>query len=148
MTDSLRRFALLLLALLVAAPLAASAAPTTVPVRVRIIKGSRQGPAAVDPRLRDLTAQLGALAYQRWDQVGEHSKDLEPNKPVSVPLPDGAALEVILVETHGNSVTFDLRVAAQGTRSRLTIAKDQRIVQQVAPEKNGEALFATVRPWP
>jgi hypothetical protein len=147
MTDSLRRFALLLVALLAAAPFVASAAPT-VPVRVRIIKGSRQGPATVDPKLRDLTAQLGALAYQRWEQVGEHSKELQPGKPVSVPLPDGATLEVILVETHGNSVTFDLRVPAQGTRSRLTIAKDQRIVQQVAPEKNGAALFATVRPWP
>ena len=144
-----RRFAAALTgaALVILIPLSAAAAPT-VPTRIRIIKGSRQGPPSVDPKLQDLSSQLGALAYQRWEQVGEQQKELGSGKPVSVPLPDGAALEVTLVETRGNSVTFDLRVAAHKTQSRLTITKDQRIVQQVAPEKGGEALFATIRPWP
>src|SRR5512138_938575 len=84
---------------------AVAAAAPAVPTRIRIIKGSRQGPPSIDPKLQDLTSQLGALAYQRWEQVGEQQKDLEPGKPFSVPLPDGAALEVTLVETRGNSVT-------------------------------------------
>jgi hypothetical protein len=133
-------------ALLVATPSLAS--PGTIPVRVRILKGSRQGPPGVDPRLADLRGQLGRLAYVKWEQVGEHDKQMEFGKPVTMPLPDGASLELTLVESRKDTVTFDVRVAARRTHSRLTISKDQRIVHQVADEKNGEAYFASVRPWP
>jgi hypothetical protein len=133
-------------ALLAVAPSRAAAA--TIPVRIRIIKGSRQGPPAMDPKLGDLRGQLGKLAYVRWDQVGEHNKQMEFGKPVTLPLPDGASLELTLVDSRKDTVTFDVRVAARRTHSRLTISKDQRIVHQVADEKNGEAYFATVRPWP
>jgi hypothetical protein len=133
-------------ALLAAAPAAASAA--TIPVRVRILKGSRHGPPAVDPRLADLRGQLGRLAYVHWEQVGEYDRQMEFGKPVTMPLPDGASLELTLVDSRKDTVTFDVRVAARRTHSRLTISKDQRIVYQVADEKNGEAVFASVRPWP
>lgn len=133
-------------ALLAWAPSLAAAA--TIPVRVRIIKGSRQGPAAVDPKLADVRGQLGKLAYLRWDEVGEHRRDMEFGKPVTFPLPDGASLELTLVDARKDTVTFEVRVPARRTHSRLTISKDQRIVHQVADEKNGEAYFATVRPWP
>ncbi|OFX22869.1 MAG: hypothetical protein A2V77_04655 [Anaeromyxobacter sp. RBG_16_69_14] len=136
----------LAVALLAAAPTLAEAA--TVPVRIRIIKGSRQGPAAVDPRLADLRGQLGRLAYVKWDQVGEHHADMGLGKSVSLPLPDGATLELTLVDAQKDTVTFQVRVPARRTNSRLTISKDQRIVHQVTDEKNGEAYFATVRPWP
>ncbi|HET9598400.1 MAG TPA: hypothetical protein VFP65_22620 [Anaeromyxobacteraceae bacterium] len=127
------------------APALASAA--TIPVRVRILKGSRQGPPAVDPKLADLQSQLGKLAYVRWDQIGEHRADMDFGKAASFPLPDGAALELTLVDSRKDTVTFEVKVAGRA-RSRLTIAKDQRIVHQVADEKNGEAYFASVRPWP
>jgi len=133
-------------ALLVATPSLAS--PGTIPVRVRILKGSRQGPPGVDPRLADLRGQLGRLAYVKWEQVGEHDKQMEFGKPITLPLPDGASLELTLVESRKDTVTFDVRVVARRTHSRLTISKDQRIVHQVADEKNGEAYFASVRPWP
>jgi hypothetical protein len=135
----------LALALALGAPTLAQAA--TVPVRVRILKGSRQGPPAVDPKLADLRGQLGTLAYQRWEQVGEHRADMDFGKPVSFALPDGAQLELMLVESRKDTVTFEVKVAGRA-RSRLTIAKEQRIVHQVSDEKNGEAWFATVRPWP
>jgi hypothetical protein len=143
-----RRFAAsaLAAALLTAAP--SLAAPATIPVRVRVIKGSRRGPPAIDPKLADLRGQLGKLAYVRWDQVGEHNAQMDFGKPVTWPLPDGASLELTLVESRKETVTFDVRVAARRTHSRLTISKDQRIVHQVADEKDGEAYFATVRPWP
>ncbi|GEJ57607.1 hypothetical protein [Anaeromyxobacter diazotrophicus] len=140
--------ALLALALCAAlAPAAVHAAPT-IPVRVRILKGSRQGPPAVDPRLADLHGQLGKLAYQRWDQVGEQQAAMELDKPLTLPLPDGSTLELTIVDARKDTVTFDVKVAARKTHSRLTISKDQRIVHQVAGEKDGAALFATVRPWP
>lgn len=138
----------LLLAAGVLAALPSPALAATIPVRIRIIKGSRQGPAAVDPRLADLHGQLGPLAYQRWDQVGEQRAEMDFNKPLSIALPDGATLELVLVDARKDSVTFEVKVPARKTHSRLTIAKDQRIVHQVTGEKNGEALFATVRPWP
>jgi hypothetical protein len=126
----------------------APALAATIPVRVRIIKGSRQGPPSVDPRLSDLRGQLGRLAYQRWEQVGEQRSEMEFDKPVSVALPGGAQLELTLVDARKDPVTFRVRVPAQRTHSRLTISKDQRIVHQVMDEKGGEAYFATVRPWP
>ena len=143
-----RGFAATLLGVALSAAVPAVAQAATIPVRIRIIKGSRQGPAAVDPRLADLGAQLGRLAYQRWEQVGEHNVAMDFGKAKSFPLPDGATLELVLVESRKDTVTFEVRVPARQTRSRLTISKDQRIVQQVADEKNGEAYFATVRPWP
>ncbi|HEX7624798.1 MAG TPA: hypothetical protein VF400_14575 [Anaeromyxobacteraceae bacterium] len=138
----------LLLAAGVLAALPSPALAATIPVHIRIIKGSRQGPAAVDPRLADLRGQLGRLAYQRWDQVGEQRAEMDFNKPVSIALPDGATLELVLVDARRDSVTFEVKVPARKTHSRLTIGKDQRIVHQVTGETNGEAFFATVRPWP
>lgn len=127
----------------------AAAGPAgTVPVRIRVIKGSRQGPAAIDPRLADVSVQLGRLSYQRWEEVTERSDDMTFAKPVSLPLPDGAVLELTLVDSRKDTVTFDVRVPAHHTHSRLTISKDKRIVHQVTDEKNGEAYFVTVKPWP
>lgn len=129
-------------------PLAGQAAESTVPVRVRIIKGSRQGPPSMDPKLRDLEAQLGRLAYQRWEEVGEHSRSVAFKKPVDFPLPDGSVLTLTLEDARKDTVTFQVGVPARRTRSRLTISKDQRIVHQVTDEKDGAAYFASVRPWP
>ncbi len=119
-----------------------------VPVRVRVLEGSRQGPAQVDPRLKDLQPQLSPLAWQRWTQVKEEQRELEIGKPASFTLPDGSALELTIQETRKETVTFQLRVPKHQTSSRLTISKDQRIVHQVAPEKDGAAVFVSIRPWP
>lgn len=125
----------------------AEAAPG-IPVRIRVIKGSRQGPAAVDPRLSDLHAQLSRLAYLRWDQAGEQRADMDFKKPVPVALPSGERLEIEVLESRKDTVTIEVRVPAYRTTSRLTISKDKRLVHQVTPEKGGEAYFVTVRPWP
>ncbi len=127
---------------------APSLAAGAIPVRIRIIKGSRQGPPAVDPRLDDLRGQLGHLAYARWDQVGEQQADMDFQKPVAVPLPDGSQLSLKVVDSRKDTVTFEVDVPAHKTHSRLTISKDKRIVHQVTPEKAGDAYFVTVRPWP
>lgn len=124
-----------------------ASAAAAVPVRVRVLKGSRQGPAAVDPKLSDVQAQLSRLAYQRWEQASEQSLQVEMNKPVKVALPDGSSLELTLVDARKETVTFQLRVGGKA-QSKLTISKDQRIVHQVTDEKDGAATFATIRPWP
>jgi len=126
----------------------AGAADPGVPVRVRIIKGSRQGPAAIDVSLKDLASQLGRLAYQRWEELGQQQRDMQFKKAEDFPLPDGTVLTLVLEEARKDTVTFQVRVAARKTSSRLTIAKDQRIVHQVADEKDGVAFFASIRPWP
>jgi hypothetical protein len=123
-------------------------AAEVIPVRVRVLKASRQGTAAVDPRLDDLKGQLGQLAYVRWDQVDESQSQMGTGKTWLLKLPDGSALELTLVESRADSVTFLVKVPAQKTQSRLTIAKDKRIVHQVVPEKGGEAYFVSIRPWP
>jgi hypothetical protein len=123
-------------------------AADTVPVRVRVIKGSRQGPAQIDPKLADLNRQLAKLSYVSWQQVGEQQADMAFGKPLTLSLPDGSTLELTLADARKDTVTFDVKVPARKTHSRLTISKDQRIVHQVTDEKNGDAYFATVRPWP
>lgn len=118
-----------------------------IPVRVRILKGLRQGPPAVDPAVADLQPQLSRLAYQRWEQAASQQTDVELNKPMRVALPGGETLELTLVDLRKETVTFTLRVGAKA-HSKLTISKDQRIVHQVTDEKDGAAYFATIRPWP
>ncbi len=131
-------------ALAVAVPAAAEA---QVPVRIRVIKGSRQGPAHMDPRLSAQARQLSALAYVNWQLVEEKSLDLVPGKPQFVDA-GGESVAVTLQERRGNTVTIEVAVAARNTQSRLTVEKGQRIVHQVTPEKNGSALFVTVFAWP
>lgn len=133
------------LALLAALP---AAAAETVPVRIRLLRGSRQGPAAVAPGLEDLRAQLSHTAYVRWDQVGETQASMEARRPVSLALPGGVQVMVTLVEARRDAATFEIQVPSSRTQSRLTVPKDKRIVQQVTAEKGGEAFFVTVRPWP
>lgn len=125
-----------------------SPARAEVPVRVRVIRGSRQGPAKVDPRLDDLKRQLSPLAYVKWEQVDEKQFDLNVGKPVFVDLPGGDSAAVTLQERHGETVTIEVALASRNTQTRLTVEKGQRILHQVAPEKNGVALFLTVMAWP
>jgi hypothetical protein len=132
-------------ALLVASPVLARA---EVPVRVRVIKGSRQGPASVDPKLVDLKRQLSALAYVRWEQVDEKRLDLVSGKTQFVALPGGDDVGVTLQERRGETVTIEVALVSRNTQSRITIEKGQRIVHQVSPEKGGAAFFLTVTAWP
>lgn len=133
-----------------AALLAALPAPAQaeVPVRVRVIRGSRQGPPRLDPRLEDLRRQLSPLAYVRWEQVEERSFDLVQGKPAFVDLPGNDTVGVTLQERHGATVTIEVSLASLNTQSRLTIEKGQRIVHQVTGEHRGSALFLTVTAWP
>lgn len=130
----------------------ATATPATaaaeVPVRIRIIKGSRQGPASVDPKLGDLKRQLSPLAYVRWEQVNEQHRELDRGKPAFVDLPGGDSVAVTLQERRGQAVTIEVALASRNTQSRLTVEKGQRIVHQVTAEKDGSAFFLTVTAWP
>jgi len=73
---------------------------------------------------------------------------MDLGRTLSVHLPDGGTLELTLSDARRDTVTFDVKVPQRRTHSRLTISKDQRIVHQVADERDGTAYFATVRPWP
>ena len=143
-----RRTVLIGLAAAVLSLAATAEATPGIPVRIRVIKGSRQGPAAVDPRLSDLHPQLSRLAYTRWDEVAEQRADMDFKKPVAVALPSGERLEIEVLESRRDTVTIEVRVPAHRATSRLTLSKDKRLVHQVTPEKGGEAYFVTVRPWP
>ena len=137
--------ALLAVAALAAVPAFAEA---QVPVRIRVIKGSRQGPASVDPRLKNQTRQLSALAYVSWQLVEEKDLTLEAGKPQFLTLPGGDDVGVTLQERRGNTVTIEVALAARNTQSRLTVEKGQRIIHQVTAEKGGTAYFVTVMAWP
>jgi hypothetical protein len=126
----------------------ATQATAPVPVRVRVIKGSRKGPASVDPALTSLKQQLSKLAYQRWEQVSEKAFAMTPNKTEFTPLPYGDNVALTILENSGKSVTVEVALAQRNTQSRLTIEKGQRIVHQVSGEKNGVAYFVTVHVAP
>lgn len=132
-------------ALLAALPLGARA---EVPVRIRVLEGSRQPPPRVDPRLDDLKRQLSAIAYVRWAQVDERRLDLSRGKTEFVSLPGSDMVGVTLQERRGDTVTIEVALVSRNTQSRLTIEKGQRIVHQVSAEKGGTAFFLTVTAWP
>lgn len=128
--------------------LPATVAAADVPVRVRVLKGDRKGPAQVDPRLEDLKKQLGKLAYLKWEQVSEQRLTMADSKTQFVGLPDGENVGLTLQEVRGDTVTFEVALAQRNTMSRLTIEKGKRIVHQVTGEKGGVAYFVTVHAWP
>lgn len=119
-----------------------------IPVRVRIIKGSRKGPASLDPRLDALKQQLSKLAYQRWELVSERAFEMTVRKTEFTPLPWGDHVALTVQDANGKNVTIEVALAQRNTQSRLTIERGQRIIHQVSGEKNGVAYFVTVHAWP
>ncbi len=131
------------LALLLAAPAFAD-----VPVHLRVIKGSKKGPAKMDPALEPLKRQLSSLAYVRWELASDEQRTMSKGKVESVTLPDGGEVTINVADESAEKVTFEVSVVARKTQSRLTVEKGQRIVHQVSGEKNGSAFFLTVIAWP
>jgi hypothetical protein len=132
-------------AVLLLAPAAAKAADSPLPVRIRVLQGSRQGTPGVPPGLEDLRGQLSATAYVRWEQAGEVQTSMLPKKPVPVALPGGESVTVTLVESRSGAATFEVSAPASRTQSRVTVAPGKRIVQQVTAERGGSAWFVTIK---
>jgi hypothetical protein len=143
-----RRSFILAIATAVLFTAAPAAARADVPVHVRVIKGSRQGPKQVDPRLDALRRQLSALAYVNWQETQERRVTLVKGRTEFVQLPDGDMAGITLQEQRGNSATIEVALASRNTQSRLTIEKGQRIVHQVTGERDGAAFFLTIAVWP
>lgn len=127
------------------APALASA---EVPVRVRVLEGSKSGPARLDPRLADLKRQLSPLAYVRWEERSERVLAMTAGKTEWIQLPGGDQVGLTLIEVRPDSVTFELAISSQNTQSRLSVDRGQRIVHQVTREKGGAAVFVSVNAWP
>ncbi len=143
MIRSIARGLALALSLLLAAPAAAD-----VPVHLRVIKGSKKGPAKMDTALEPLKRQLASLAYVRWEVADDQQRTMVKGKVETVKLPDGDEVTITMADESEAKVTFEVTVAARKTQSRLTVEKGQRIVHQVSGEKNGSAFFLTVIAWP
>ena len=119
-----------------------------VPVHLRVIKGSKKGPAKLDASLEPLKRQLSSLAYVRWEQTSDDHRTMEKGKIETVKLPDGDEVTLVIAEEQVDKVTFEVTVASRKTQSKLTVERGQRIVHQVSGEKNGSAFFLTVIAWP
>ena len=143
--SSLTRALLACTAFAVVAP---SLAAADTPVHLRIIKGSRKGPAKIDPELESLRRQLSPLAYVRWEQQSEESTTLVKGKTDFVRLPDGDQVALTVMEEAPTKVTFEVVLVSGKSKAKLTVEKGQRLVHQVTTEKDGAALFLTVIAWP
>ena len=119
-----------------------------VPVHLRIIKGSKKGPAKMDASLEPLKRQLSSLAYVRWESASDEQRTMVRGKLESVKLPDGDEVTIVMQDEAPEKVTFEVTVVSRKTQSRLTIERGQRIVHQVSGEKNGSAFFLTLLAWP
>ena len=134
----------LVLVLLVASPAAALADVT---VQIRVIKGSKAGPAWMDVELEPLKQQLSALAYVRWEQASAEQRAFTKNKSESVKLPNGDEVTITMRDESKDKVTFEVMVLARKAQSWLTVERGKRIVHQVSGEKDGSAFFLTVSAW-
>ncbi len=93
--------------------------------------------------------QVSALAWQRWELVSDRTPpSLAQGRSTFIDLPDSSQAALSVVEVRGDIVTIEVAMAQKNTQSRVTIEKGQRIVHQVAKEKDGVALFIVVTPWP
>ncbi len=138
-------FASVLLFGIVFAPALARA---EVPVHIRIIKGSKNGPAKMDDSLLVLKKQLSSLAYVRWTQETDEKRTMSKGKIEFFKLPDGDDVSLQLKDEHPDKVTFEVVLLARKTHNKLTVERGQRIVHQVSGEKDGSAFFLTVIVWP
>ncbi len=145
MMQSITRGLVLVVALTLSAPVDAIA---DVPVHLRVIKGSKSGPAKMDPSLEPLRRQLSSLSYVRWELASEEQRTMSKGRVESVKLPDGDEVTINVADESAQKVTFEVNVVARKTQSRLTVEKGQRIVHQVSGEKNGSAFFLRVIAWP
>jgi hypothetical protein len=145
MIRSIVRGLALALSLLFAAP-----APADVPVHLRIIKGSKKGPAKMDAALEPLKRQLASLAYVRWELADDQQRTMVKGKFETVKLPNGDEVVINMADESEAKVTFEVTLTAtpKKNQSRFTIEKGQRIVHQVSGEKDGSAFFLTVIAWP
>jgi hypothetical protein len=134
----------LALVLLVASPCVALA---DVPVQIRVIKGSKSGPAGMAPELEHLKRQLSVLAYVRWEQASAEQRQFTKGKAESVKLPNGDEVTITMRDESKDKVTFEVMLLARKAQSWLTVEKGQRIVHQVSGEKDGSAFFLTVSAW-
>lgn len=125
--------------------LPAQAADATVPVRIRVLHGFRQGPPGVPPGLEDLRAQLSATAYVRWEQAGEVQASLQPGRSQAVSIPGGGSVSVKLLDSRSGAATFEVSAPGSRTQSRVTVPPGKRIVQQVSAETGGSAWFVTIK---
>lgn len=132
-------------AVVLLACLPARAADATVPVRIRVLQGFRQGPPGLPPGLEDLRAQLSSTAYVRWEQAGEVQAAMAPGKTQPVSLPAGGTVSVKLVEARQGAATFEVSAPGSRTQSRVTVPPGKRIVQQVSAEQGGSAWFVTIK---
>jgi hypothetical protein len=119
-----------------------------VPVHLRVLKGSKKGPARLDASLEPLKHQLSSLAYVRWEQTSEDTRTLEKGKLETVKIPDGDEVTLSITEEGTDRVIFEMTVASRKTQVTFERGKGQRIVHQVSGEKNGSAFFLTVIAWP
>ena len=133
------------LCLLLATP---GVAQADVPVHVRIIKGSKKGPAKMDESLEVLKKQLSQLAYVRWEQKDERDITMSPGKTEWIQLPNGDPVGLTLLEVRKDTVSFEVSLSSQNTQSRLSVDRGQRIVHQVTREKDGASTFVSVHAWP
>ena len=124
------------------------AARADVPVHIRIIKGSKAGPAKMDQSLEVLKKQLSALAYVRWEQQTDEKRTMSKGKIEFFKLPNGDDVSLQLQDEQPDKVTFEVVLLARKTKNKLTVERGQRIVHQVSGEKDGSAFFLTVIVWP
>jgi len=138
-------FACVCLVGIVSAPALARA---EVPVHIRIIKGSKNGPAKMDDSLLVLKKQLSPLAYVQWTQETDEKRTMSKGKIEFFKLPNGDDVSLQLRDEQPDKVTFEVVLLARKTHNKLTVERGQRIVHQVSGEKDGSAFFLTVIVWP
>jgi len=132
-------------AFIAAAPAVADA---EVPVHVRIIKGSKKGPAKMDESLAVLKKQLSQLAYVRWEATSDEKRTMHKGDVGSFKIPGGDEVTLALVDEQPDSVTFEVTVVARKAQNKVTVKRGQRLVHQVSSEKDGSAFFLTAIVWP
>jgi hypothetical protein len=141
-------FALTLAFTFALAAVAPAVARADVPVHVRIIKGSKKGPAKMDDSLVILKKQLSQLAYVRWEQASEDHRTMAKGKVEIFKIPGGDEVTLALVDEQPDKVTFEVTVVARKAQNKVTVERGQRLVHQVSSEKDGSAFFLKAIVWP
>jgi hypothetical protein len=131
------------LALLLAAPLVASAA-TPVTLDVKIIHAHNKS-TQIDPRIAAIVKDLGALKFTGYDLKDQATFTLEPKSVGRMRLPSGAWLTLTPLDFSDDKLRLELEIKDLRFKTVVTINKGATLAIGGPPYDQGALILAVTR---
>ena len=115
------------------------------PLTVRIILGKKTG-NEVDPRLKDLVREFGALKFSSYSLHHEAHFDLQTGAAARVGLTDGTSAQVLVKGLAGERLRLEISVEKKNIKATVAVAAGATVVIRGPDIPNGAMIIVITRP--